>query len=98
VGVRRLSATPLVGGDSQCASGGIKILIGLSQPSFVCNGANGKDGQNGKDGTLTGSVRSPNGLFTFSVTNKGILIKGPRGSVTIDRAGVRTNTLGGSTP
>jgi hypothetical protein len=95
-GCAAFSSTPLAGGDSQCANGGVKLLVGLSQPSFVCNGANGKDGKDGRDGTLTGTLRSPNGLFSVSVTDNGIVIKGPRGSVTVDRAGVRTTGLGGS--
>jgi hypothetical protein len=92
------TATPLATGDSHCASGGVAILIGLSQPAFVCNGAKGVDGANGKDGTLTGGLRSPNGLFTLTVSNQGILLRGPRGSVKVDNLGAHMNTIGGSTP
>ncbi len=94
-----LTAQQIPAGDSRCANGGVAILIGLLQPALVCNGApgaNGANGANGKDGT--GLAKSPNGQFTMSVSNQGIVLKGPRGKVVVDFAGAHMNTIGGATP
>ena len=66
-------------------------------------GTNGKDGAPGATGLAgaqgpAGSLndaRSPNGLYTVTLSNQGILLKGPRGSVTINGYGAQMNTIGG---
>jgi len=57
-------------------------------------GATGPAGPAGPAGSLT-SARSPNGLYTITLSNQGILLKGPRGSVTISGYGAQMNTIGG---
>lgn len=91
-----LTAQQLPAGDSRCPNGGVAILIGLSQPTVVCNGAAGANGKDGSDGS--GLAKSPNGLFKVSVSNQGIVLSGPRGKVVVDHAGAHVNTIGGATP
>lgn len=90
----------LAAGDAHCANGGVQILIGLSQPAYACNGAAGKDGQNGKDGRNgadgTGVLRSPNGLYTITISNAGIRLKGPNGGVEVDFRGGHVTGIGGT--
>ncbi|HTZ04654.1 MAG TPA: hypothetical protein VMB53_02765 [Gaiellaceae bacterium] len=64
------------------------------------NGAPGKDGATGATGPAgpagsINSARSPNGLYTITLSNQGILLKGPNGSVTVNLAGAQMNTIGG---
>jgi hypothetical protein len=37
---------------------------------------------------------SPNGLFTVTLSNLGITLKGPQGSFVVDLRGARMNTVG----
>jgi hypothetical protein len=71
-------------GDLNCPSGGSSFTVG-TQTTYACNGHDGANGTGGFNGTYT----TPNGKYTLSVTNFGILLKGPGGTVTIDRALVR---------
>jgi hypothetical protein len=91
-----LTAQQIPAGDSRCANGGVAILVGLLQPALVCNGAPGANGANGKDGA--GLAKSPNGQFTMTVSNHGIVLSGPRGKVVVDYAGAHMKTIGGATP
>jgi hypothetical protein len=91
-----LTAQQIPAGDSRCANGGVAILIGLQQPALVCNGSTGANGANGKDGT--GLAKSPNGQFTMTVSNHGIVLSGPRGKLVVDYSGAHVNTIGGATP
>jgi hypothetical protein len=91
-----LTTQQIPAGDSRCANGGVAILIGLLQPALVCNGAPGASGANGKDGS--GLAKSPNGQFTMTVSNQGIVLSGPRGKVVVDYSGAHVNTIGGATP
>jgi hypothetical protein len=88
-GVQQLSA-----GDATCPYGGVKILIGLSQPAYACNGAPGQNGQNGQSGS--GVLRSKNGLFSITVANSGIRLKGPNGGVSVDYSGGHVLTVRGT--
>ena len=54
----------------------------------------GATGAAGPAGSLN-NARSPNGLYTVTLSNQGILLKGPRGTVTISGAGAQMNTIGG---
>lgn len=54
----------------------------------------GPTGPTGPAGSIT-SAFSPNRLFTITLSNQGILLKGPRGSVTINGYGAQMNTIGG---
>lgn len=60
------------------------------------DGTNGVDGKDGKDGTngvdgagFNGSYTSPNGKYKLRITNNGILLSGPGGSVSLERTIVR---------
>jgi hypothetical protein len=80
------SVTPatLASGDTNCPAGGSSFTVGLTT-TYACNGRDGANGSGGFNGTYT----SPNGKFTLAVTNSGILLEGPGGTVTIDRGLVR---------
>jgi hypothetical protein len=58
-------------------------------------GDTGDRGPKGDAGTINRAV-SPNGVFTVTLGNAGILLKGPRGSVKVDFQGVRLSTVGGT--
>jgi hypothetical protein len=51
-------------------------------------GPPGPAGAPGADGAFTGSLKSPNGLYSLDVLDSGILLKGPGGSVKIDGGNV----------
>ena len=59
--------------------------IGLTGPQ----GLVGPQGPAGSGSGFTGSFKSPNGLYSLSVTNTGITLDGPGGKVIIDRSLVR---------
>ena len=61
-------------------------------------GATGPKGDPGPPGQNILTAESPNGLFTFTVSDSGILIGGPNGTFTVDFAGARMNTIGGASP
>jgi hypothetical protein len=50
-------------------------------------GQTGADGQQGPPGTpgTVGSLRSPNGLFSVEITNNGVFVRGPGGTIYVDR-------------
>ena len=60
-------------------------------------GSDGAPGAVGPAGSLN-SARSANGLFTVTLSNQGILLKGPRNTITISGSGMQMNTIGGATP
>lgn len=72
-------------GDLNCPRGGSSFSVGHST-TYACNGA---AGANGSNGGFNGSYTSPNGKYHFEVVNTGILLKGPGGSIVIDRGLVR---------
>jgi hypothetical protein len=51
-------------------------------------GAKGDQGPKGDPGTFSGSFKSPNGNYSLDVTDSGILLKGPGGTVKIDAGNV----------
>ena len=57
-------------------------------------GDKGDKGVPGNPGSLSNAV-SPNGVFTVTLSNAGILLKGPNGDVHVDFLGARMNTIGG---
>ena len=71
-------------GDANCPHGGSSFTVGATT-TYACNGADGANGSGGFNGTYT----SPNGKYHFEVLDKGILLRGPGGSVVIDRGLVR---------
>jgi hypothetical protein len=68
--------------DANCPAGGSSFTVG-GLTTYACNG---HDGANGTGSGFNGTYTSPNGKYTLSVTNNGILLKGPGGSFVIDRA------------
>ncbi len=77
-------STAVAVGDANCPSGGTRFVVG-AVTSFACNGADGTGAG------FSGSYTSPNGKFSLRITNQGIVLAGPPGSVTIDRTLVRVN-------
>ncbi len=67
----------LAAGDPTCPTGGAAITDASGSTAYVCSGQNGTNGQNGADGqSFTGTFTSPNGLYSISVTDNGITLKG----------------------
>lgn len=58
-------------------------------------GAPGAAGATGAAGSLNNAV-SPNGLYTVTLSDQGILLKGPNGNFTVNLTGVQMNTIGGA--
>jgi hypothetical protein len=56
-------------------------------------GDQGPQGAQGPAGSFTRAV-SPNGLFTATLSDLGIMLKGPQGTFTVDLRGARMNTVG----
>jgi len=77
----------VVMGDAgaNCANGGVSLTVG-SDTRYVCNGANGQDGQNG---VFTGHFQSPNGRVTLDVDNNGFsFAAGPAGQLQLTSSGL----------
>ena len=59
------------------------------------NGTNGTTGTNGTNGTngaeFNGTYTSPNGKYKLRITDNGILLSGPGGSVSVERTIVRVS-------
>ena len=72
---------------------GIQGIQGIQGPKGD-TGATGAAGAPGANGTIS-SASSPNGVFTITLSNAGILLKGPNGDVHVDFSGARLNTTGG---
>jgi hypothetical protein len=70
--------------DAHCPSGGSSFTVG-TVTTYACNGQDGANGTGGFNGTYT----SPNGKYTLSVTNAGLVLKGPGGTFMIDRVLMR---------
>ena len=56
--------------------------------SWTLMAAQGAVGAQGPAGTFSGSLQSPDGKYTLSVTNAGIVATGPNGQFTLDSGGV----------
>ena len=78
-------STALAPGDVNCEDGGSKF-VSATATTYACNGADGEDGS-GFDGSFT----SPNGKYKLRITDNGILLSGPGGSVSIERTIVRVS-------
>ena len=72
---------------------GIQGIQGVQGPQ----GLQGAAGAQGPAGSITRAV-SPNGVFTVTLSNRGILLGGPNGSFTVNFEGAGMNTIGGATP
>jgi Gp5 C-terminal repeat (3 copies) len=85
----------LSSGDSHCPAGGAAITDAAGTTAYVCSGANGQDGKDGQP--FAGSFTSPNGLFSLTVADSGIALKGPDATIALPQApllGVRITSTG----
>jgi len=93
-----ITLTQLAKGDQHCAEGGLAVSAG-GGVYYVCNGAPGPTGSQGPAGPAgpagpqgpagnVSNASSGNGLFRISLTNAGLVLKGPGGTITIDRSAV----------
>jgi hypothetical protein len=91
-----------------CKKGDETVTWGVTGPQGP-QGATGPQGPAGQDGAPgakgdpgpAGSfqnARSSNGLFTVTFGDRGITLKGPQGSVVVDRRGAHVLTISGATP
>jgi len=95
-----------ISGNRPCLRGDSTIEWSITGPQGIqgIQGVPGKDGAPGAQGATgpagpAGSLnnaRSANGLFTVTLSNQGILLKGPRATITISGAGAQMNTIGGA--
>jgi hypothetical protein len=77
-----------------CKPGDQTIAWSVTGPQGP-QGPPGPTGATGPAGSIT-SAHSPNRLFTITLSNQGILLKGPNNTLTISGAGLRMNTIGGA--
>jgi len=78
-----VSSAALSVGDPNCPNGGA-AFTSASGTAYACNGATGPKGDPGPAGSLT----SPSGIYTVTVTEAGIVLHGPGGEVVLGPAGV----------
>ena len=64
----------LAAGDPNCPAGGAAITDANGSTAYVCSGQNGQNGVDGQ--SFNGTFTSPNGLYSISVTDTGITLKG----------------------
>jgi hypothetical protein len=81
------TVTQLSPDDTNCSAGGAAITDAAGHTALVCNGTDGKDGQ-----PFSGTFKSPNGLFSVSVTDQGIKLQGPGGTISLSGGNVAVNS------
>lgn len=57
-------------------------------------GPPGEDGEDGEDGTFSGTFTSPNGQYSLSVTDTGIVLASPDSSIRLTDSAIRVETMG----
>jgi hypothetical protein len=91
------NVSSLAAGDANCATGGTAITVN-TQTSYVCNGAQGATGGQGAQGAVgprgeqgpaggAGEMSSSNGDYSVQLTNDGIFLHGPTGTLVVDNNG-----------
>jgi hypothetical protein len=70
------TVSQLPNGDPNCGAGGAAITDAGGHTAYVCNGADGKDGQ-----AFSGTFTSANGQFSITVDDTGIALAGPSNSI-----------------
>jgi hypothetical protein len=70
------TVSQLSNGDPNCGAGGAAITDAGGNTAYVCNGADGKDGQ-----PFSGTFTSPDGKFSITVDDTGINLTGPSNSI-----------------
>ena len=63
------TVTQLAAGDATCPAGGASVTDASGSTAHVCSGEDGAAGQ-----TFSGTVASPNGEYSISITDAGITI------------------------
>jgi hypothetical protein len=81
-----VTATALASGDVNCPNGGSKF-VSANATTYACDGKDGIDGTGGFNGSFT----SPNGKYKLRITDNGIFLTGPGGSVSVERTIVRVS-------
>jgi hypothetical protein len=85
----------IVSAAAQCANNEIRLVwnaegsAGATGPT----GPTGATGATGADGTFAGNFSSPNGLYSMQVTDSGIVLKGPGGTITLNALGTVVDTV-----
>jgi hypothetical protein len=79
--------------DRMCKRGDMSVAWNMQGPPGPPGqagpaGPAGSQGPAGPPGTFSGSFKSPNGLYSIDVTDTGVLLKGPGGTVKIDQGNV----------
>lgn len=57
-------------------------------------GPQGPPGEDGEDGTFSGTFTSPNGRYSLSVTDTGIVLASPDSSIRVTDGAIRVETMG----
>lgn len=83
-----------------CRPGDQTVEWSITGPQGIqgIQGPPGPKGDQGPPGKDILTAASPNGLFSITVSNSGILIGGPNATFTVDFQGARMNTIGGASP
>jgi hypothetical protein len=89
IGVQQLAA-----GNANCADGGVAVTA-HGQTAFACNGAQGVQGPPGPQGPqgpagtggTSSTITSSSGEFSVQVTDLGVFIHGPSGTLVVDSSG-----------
>jgi hypothetical protein len=84
-----------------CNKGDATVTWGITGPEGPIGptgpqgpqGESGAKGEKGDPGTFSQS-KSPNGLYTVSMNDRGITLKGPAGSVVVNRQGAHVAEAG----
>jgi hypothetical protein len=77
----------LAPGDPNCPEGGAAITDSAGTTAYVCSGSDGEDGE-----PFSGTFTSPNGEYTLSVTDAGIVASGDGSTIALDGSGIRIET------
>lgn len=85
--VKKGSGALYLPGGKGCQPGDSPLEWNVQGPPGP-EGPAGPAGPPGEPGEFSGSLESPNGLFSIQVGDSGILLKGPGGSVKIDNGSV----------
>lgn len=83
-GTNGVSATVshLAAGDAHCGTGGAAITDAQGSTAYICNGADGTNGQ-----SFSGTFTSPNGQFSIAVADDGITLSAPANTIKLDAGG-----------
>jgi hypothetical protein len=86
-----IAVQQLATGDANCANGGAGVTAN-GATAYACNGARGATGPQGLQGPAgpsggTSTLSSPSGEFSVEITDLGIFLHGPSGTLVVDGTG-----------